>query len=124
MFEPQYNQARDDDHPDNWSLFSGIFAPVYVCPEHGETWHAEVMEEIDTDHDEVYQWRKCPKCHSEVKPLLRNGHPVMHPLTQEEAYWDSYSEDDNDDEDSYGTCETCGGEFWDGGTSCICGEDD
>jgi len=37
-------------------------------------------------------------------------------------YWRSIDEveDDDDDASVYRTCETCGGEFWDGGTSCTC----
>jgi hypothetical protein len=30
--------------------------------------------------------------------------------------WD----EDYDDESEFGTCETCGGEFWPGGSSCDC----
>lgn len=104
--------------------FSGLFAPIYVCSEHGETWHAEVVEEIDTDHDEVYQWRKCPKCHVEVKPLLHDGYPVMHPLTNDEAYWESGVGFGDDEDETYYACQTCGGEFWDGGTSCICDDEE
>jgi uncharacterized protein with PIN domain len=104
--------------------FSGLFAPIYVCPEHGETWHAESVEEIDSVNDEVYAWHKCPKCHREVKLLVHDGHPAMHPLTAEEAYWETWSEDNDEEEDDYGTCPTCGGEFWDGGTSCTCNDED
>jgi len=37
-------------------------------------------------------------------------------------YWRSIDEveDDFDDPSLYRTCETCGGEFWDGGCSCTC----
>jgi hypothetical protein len=98
---------------------------MYVCSEHGETWHAELVEEIDTDHDEVYQFRKCPKCHHEVKPLLHDGHPVMHPLTQEEAYWESWSDDEEEEAGwGEGTCRTCGGEHGDGWSNCTCDMED
>jgi len=37
-------------------------------------------------------------------------------------YWRCIDEveDDNGDPSIYRTCEICGGEFWDGGTSCTC----
>ena len=34
------------------------------------------------------------------------------------------SEDDDEYEDEYWTCPTCGGEFWPGGTSCMCEDDE
>lgn len=40
------------------------------------------------------------------------------------APWDDEEIDSwiesNDDPSVYRTCQTCGGEFWDGGTSCTC----
>ncbi len=33
-------------------------------------------------------------------------------------------DEDNDDETNLPDCETCGGEFWNGGTSCTCADDD
>jgi hypothetical protein len=105
------------------SQFSGLFAPMYVCPEHGEIWHTDAIEEIDTEGDEVYERRLCTQCHRDVMPLLHDGHPVLHPLTDEEAYWDTYTGDDDEGEDMP-DCAVCGGEFWDGGTSCICTEGD
>ena len=36
-------------------------------------------------------------------------------------YWRAMDEvEDDDDPSIYRTCEICGGEFWDGGTSCTC----
>lgn len=103
--------------------FSGLFALIYVCPEHGETWHTEYVEDIDTEYDEVYSRVICGQCHHDVKPLMCDGHQVVHPLTDEEAYWETSSPfDDDEEDDDYGTCPTCGGEFWDGGTSCTCGD--
>lgn len=97
---------------------SGIFAPLYQCPKCGEIWHVQTVEEIDTENDEIYLHTICDICHSDVTPVLWDGHPVVHPLTDEELYWESSSDDD--EEDYNRTCETCGGEFWDGGTSCTC----
>lgn len=77
--------------------FSGIFAPIYVCPEHGETWHAQLVEDIDTENDDVFERRVCPDCPRDVAPLLHDGLQVMHPLTVEEVYWETYSEEDEDD---------------------------
>ena len=79
--------------------FSGLFAPMYTCPEHGDVWHVDSFEEIDTENDEVYERRLCSKCHCDVTPLLHDGHPVVHPLTDEEAYWETYDADDDEDDD-------------------------
>ncbi len=40
-------------------------------------------------------------------------------------YWDEDSEDSDFDEEyaNMPDCEVCGGEFWNGGTSCFCFED-
>ena len=36
------------------------------------------------------------------------------------GWWMPLDDDDDDDPSIYRTCESCGGEFWDGGTSCTC----
>lgn len=124
MSEPQYTPSLDDDHPDKWPEFSGLFAPMYHCNEHGDFWqHIEEVEEIDSTNDEVYTLKLCPTCHRSVTPLYHDGHRVMHPLTTEEAYWETYTGDD-DEEAGWGeegsVCHTCGGEHGDGWSSCAC----
>ena len=68
-----------------------MFAQIYICLKHGETWHVEHIEEIDTEQDEVYQFVVCSKCGSEVKPLLHEGHNVVHVLTDDEIFWEMQS---------------------------------
>ncbi len=97
MNEPQYTQARDDDHPDNYSHFSGVLAPLYACPEHGQVWRVEAVHEIDTANDEVYEHYICALCHKDVRPIFHEGAAVCHPLTDEELYWDNYGADDEDE---------------------------
>jgi hypothetical protein len=104
--------------------FSGLFAPVYVCSEHGETWHVEFATEIDSVNDEVYEHHICSLCRRDVVPLLHDGHTVLHPLTNDEAYWETWSKEEDDEEYDYAPCAVCGGEFWDGGTSCTCEDDE
>lgn len=65
-----------------------MLAPIYICPEHGETWHAERADEIDTQNDDVYTFMVCPKCYREVRPLLQDGHQVFHAMTDEEIFWE------------------------------------
>lgn len=48
--------------------FSGLFAPMYKCPKHGEVWHVETVESYDTEYDEVYVNKVCSQCYSEVVP--------------------------------------------------------
>lgn len=122
MYEPQYSLERDDDHPDNYSQSSGIFAPLYLCPEHGETWHVQIIEDIDTESDSVEVRRVCDKCYRDVKPVLHEGNQVMHALTVEEAYWDNMSFGDEDEDNDEGTCAICGGEYGDGWSNCTCDE--
>lgn len=106
--------------------FSGLFAPMYKCPKHGEVWHVETVESYDTEYDEVYVNKVCSQCYSEVVPYEHDGKPVVHPLTNEEAMWEMYSpfEDDYYEEYDYAPCAVCGGEFWDGGTSCTCDDEE
>lgn len=73
-----------------------MFAPIYICPKHGETWHVEHAETIDTDHDEIYEYIVCDKCGSEVKPLLHEGHQVVHPLTDDEIFWELQTDEDEE----------------------------
>lgn len=39
-----------------------------------------------------------------------------------DTYNSVYCDDDDSEDDFYWICPTCGGEFWDGGTSCTCRE--
>lgn len=49
----------------------------------------------------------------------------VHECEEDDYETDDYETDREDiDYSTYRTCETCGGEFWDGGTSCTCGYDD
>ncbi len=73
-----------------------MFAPIYICPKCGETWHVEQAEVFDTDQDEIYQFMVCQKCGSEVKPLLHDGHQVVHPLTDEEMFFEMQSGEDEE----------------------------
>ena len=63
-----------------------MFALVYVCPTHGEVWHVERTETCDTENDEVYEFMVCSVCGLEVRPLIRDGIQVVHPLTDEEMF--------------------------------------
>lgn len=81
--------------------FSGLFAQIYQCPEHGETWHVETATEVDSVNDEVYEHVLCSRCHRSVTPLLHDGVPVMHPLTDEEAYWEMGGDDDDEEEEDW-----------------------
>lgn len=67
-----------------------MFAQLYNCPTHGEVWHTEIAEEIDTENDEVYPHRVCSCCFSDVTEVLHNGMPCLHPLTEEEMFWEAY----------------------------------
>lgn len=103
-YEPQYSLEHDDDHPDNWSRkneFSGVLAPLYTCPQHGEVYHVQMVGECDPENDEVYEHPVCSYCGASVTPILHDGIPVCHPLTVEELYWDSYGEDEDEDEDEW-----------------------
>lgn len=77
-----------------------MFAPIYFCPVHGETWHAAVVEIIDSQNDEVYEIRACPQvgCTHECRPLFHDGKQVLHPLTDEEMYWETMNWGDDEDE--------------------------
>ncbi len=77
--------------------FSGIFAPLYKCPNHGEVWHVETVEEIDTINDDVYYFEVCSQCGHAVTPITHEGAPVVHPLTNEEAFWELGESDDESD---------------------------
>jgi len=81
----------------NWNEFSGLFAPIYKCPKHGEIWHVETVKDIDIENDEVYEFTVCAQCYKPVVQIYDDGIPVMHPLTQEEAYWESYSPDEDEE---------------------------
>lgn len=73
-----------------------MFAPIFICPTHGETWHVEHAEEFDTEQDEIYQFIVCQKCGSEVKPLIHEGHHVCHMLTDEEMFYEIQSSGDDE----------------------------
>lgn len=69
--------------------FSGIFAPLYRCPMHGETWHVQRVEEIDCENDEVYVFMACSRCYATCEPVMKDGLPVLHPLTDDEVRHDA-----------------------------------
>ena len=76
-----------------------MFAQIYICPTHGETWHVENAEIIDTVNDEVYPIVLCGKCHTEVRPLVHDSRPVYHALSHEDMFWEMYSDEENDGND-------------------------
>jgi hypothetical protein len=71
-----------------------MFALIYICPTHGETWHVERTETCDTENDEVYEFMVCSICGLEVKPLMRDGVQICHALTDEEMFWEMCACDD------------------------------
>ena len=79
--------------------FSGLLAPMFKCPQHGEVWRVETVEIIDTDRDDVNIQVLCGVCYDVVVPFVVDGLPVMHPLTDEQAYWEMMSADDPDEDD-------------------------
>ena len=92
------------------AIITLLFAAMYKCPEHGETWRTYHTEEIDDENDEVYEHRLCSVCHQDVTPILHDGVPILHPLTDEEAYWQHWEqitadEPDERDEPYYETPE-------------------
>ena len=72
-----------------------MFAQIYICPKHGEIWHTEIIEEIDTKNDEIYAHRVCSYCYSEITEKLYNGKPCLHALTDEEMFWETYDPSEN-----------------------------
>lgn len=79
--------------------FSGLLAPMWNCKQHGDIWNIEEVEEVDTVNDEAYTLKLCPTCHQTVTPLYHDGLRVMHPLTDEEAYFEQSANDEDDEED-------------------------
>lgn len=77
-----------------------MFAPIYECSncECKETWQFDIVQQIDTDRDDVWDEVVCRKCgNSNLTPKLdEDGKQWMHILSEEEHYWESYwnSEDD------------------------------
>ncbi len=76
-----------------------MFAQIYKCPTHGDTWQPIQAEDIDTERDEVYRWMCCPVvgCHHSVEPVTHDGKPVMHVLTEDEMCWEMWSDPDDYD---------------------------
>lgn len=72
---------------------TGIFAPIYVCSEHGHVDGVE-MEDIDTENDKIYPFVACSKCFRHVEPLMENGLPVMREVSAEELFWESQCEEE------------------------------
>jgi hypothetical protein len=72
-----------------------MLAQLYKCPKHGEIWRVEAMELIDTERDDCEWVMVCPDCYAIVEPIMRDGVPLYHGLTEEEMYWElSYDEED------------------------------
>ena len=65
-----------------------MFAQIFRCPKHGEVWHTEIAEDIDTENDDIYAYRVCSSCYSDVTEVRHEGSPVFHPLTDEEVFWE------------------------------------
>lgn len=74
-----------------------MIAPIYRCPSHGETWHVECSETCDTENDEVYEIMICSRCGREVSPIVHDGVPVCHILTDEEMFLEMCTDEDDDD---------------------------
>lgn len=72
-----------------------MFAQIFTGCKCGETWHVEIVEDIDTERDEIYEYPVCTKCNQPVHPNMIDGHPCYHALTEEEAYWESYNPSDD-----------------------------
>lgn len=53
------------------------FAYIYLCPIHGEVTETELVEDIDTERDDVDYHRECSKCQHEVRPKIVNGLQAM-----------------------------------------------
>ncbi|MDO3641952.1 hypothetical protein [Mucilaginibacter sp. L3T2-6] len=103
-----------------------MFAQIYTGCKCGETWRVGHIQDCDISRDKVYTVLQCNVCFgTNLKPKVSDdGVPHYHALTEEDIFWDIYAADldgDDDDWDNHNwTCSTCGGEFWDGGTSCDC----
>lgn len=65
---------------------------------------------IEHHYKETYAGYECEYCHDFIPYGCEPWMPI--------------DEDEDDDPTINRTCETCGGEFWDGGTSCSCLDDD
>jgi len=84
-----------------------MFAPIYTCPKCGDVWHVQIIEDINTEHDEIYRIPICENCNSEVFEKMEDGIPVLHALTPEEMDMElnsNYCDDEYfpDDDDEYG----------------------
>jgi hypothetical protein len=75
-----------------------MLASIFICPQHGETWHVESIEIIDTINDEVYPVMVCSLCGNEVRPLIVEGAQACHALTDEEMFWELGASDDDQTE--------------------------
>lgn len=73
-----------------------MFAPLYRCPNHGDVWRVENAEAIDTVNDEIYPYTLCALCHFDVSPVMHDGHPVFHPLDDEEMFWEMQGDEDDE----------------------------
>lgn len=61
-----------------------MFAPLFECSEHGRVWRVFEHNEIDSDRDEIYEYECCEICYRAVTPVLVDGKPLLHALTDEE----------------------------------------
>ena len=50
---------------------------VYTCPQHGDVWRVELVDDIDTDNDEISNHLACAICGSEVREKRINGITVV-----------------------------------------------
>lgn len=102
---------------------------IYDCPKCGKRLSDEVeyisVQVSDEDWDKV---PFCNSCKSEVKirmdinPVTKQEIFHYEEVDDERAKWAHgfYDENEDDEDDENYTCSVCGGEFWEGGTSCTC----
>lgn len=62
---------------------------VYVCTECGDVLGDEVskQEDIDTEHDEIYEYWLHDKCGHEAVPKMSGGAPVYQQVDHERWLW-------------------------------------
>ncbi|MEM1339804.1 MAG: hypothetical protein AAGF96_18735 [Bacteroidota bacterium] len=78
-----------------------MFTQIYECPgcECKETWQVAVIQQIDAERDDVWDQVVCRNCgSSDLKPKIdEEGNRIMHVLTEEEFFWETYLESDEDE---------------------------
>jgi len=91
------NSTTDTQIPDGALCQCGAVTYKQPCAESQHDWR------------DVYYGIECTKCGT----FYPDGCEPWLPIDDDD--YDEY-----DDLSAFGTCETCGGEYWPGGTSCTC----